>query len=74
MSSREEILDRILDKKAIAVIRMADSAKLIQVVDAILQGGVECVEITMTVPDAVQVIEKVCGEIGDRALIGSGTV
>ncbi|UCH11118.1 MAG: bifunctional 4-hydroxy-2-oxoglutarate aldolase/2-dehydro-3-deoxy-phosphogluconate aldolase, partial [Fidelibacterota bacterium] len=44
------------------------------VVDAILQGGVECVEITMTVPDAVQVIEKVCREIGDRALIGSGTV
>jgi len=74
MSQREEILNRILETKAIAVIRMADSAKLIQVVEAILEGGVECVEITMTVPGAIQVIEDVCREIGDRALIGSGTV
>lgn len=74
MSNREEILGRILDKQAIAVIRMADSTKLIRVVEAILKGGVECVEITMTVPDAIQVIKEVAGAIGDQALIGSGTV
>jgi 2-dehydro-3-deoxyphosphogluconate aldolase/(4S)-4-hydroxy-2-oxoglutarate aldolase len=74
MSNREEILGRILEKKAIAVIRMADSDKLVQVVEAVLKGGVECIEITMTVPDALQVIRDVCHAIGDRALIGSGTV
>ena len=74
MSAREEILDRLLTKKAIAVIRMADSAKLVRVVEAILKGGVECVEITMTVPGAIDVIANVCREISDRALIGSGTV
>lgn len=74
MPTREETLNRILDKKAIAVIRMADSSKLIRVVEAILEGGVECVEITMTVPGAIQVIKEVAREIGDQALIGSGTV
>ncbi|MFB0516210.1 MAG: bifunctional 4-hydroxy-2-oxoglutarate aldolase/2-dehydro-3-deoxy-phosphogluconate aldolase [Candidatus Neomarinimicrobiota bacterium] len=74
MSSREEILQRILDKKAIAVIRMTDSGKLIRVVEAIFTGGVECVEITMTVPNAVEVIKEVCKAIGDRALVGAGTV
>ncbi|MFC1620641.1 bifunctional 4-hydroxy-2-oxoglutarate aldolase/2-dehydro-3-deoxy-phosphogluconate aldolase [Candidatus Neomarinimicrobiota bacterium] len=74
MSKREDILNRILELKAIAVIRMADSSKLISVVEAILEGGVECVEITMTVPYAVQVIRDVSRAIGDRALIGAGTV
>jgi 2-dehydro-3-deoxyphosphogluconate aldolase/(4S)-4-hydroxy-2-oxoglutarate aldolase len=74
MSQREEILNRILELKAIAVIRMADSTKLISVVEAILEGGVECVEITMTVPDAIRIIKDVSREIGDRALIGAGTV
>jgi 2-dehydro-3-deoxyphosphogluconate aldolase/(4S)-4-hydroxy-2-oxoglutarate aldolase len=73
MSQREEILNRILELKAIAVIRMADSTKLISVVEAILEGGVECVEITMTVPDAIRIIKDVSREIGDRALIGAGT-
>ncbi len=74
MSRREKILNRILETKAIAVIRTADSPKLVSVVEAMLEGGVECVEITMTVPGAIQVIRDVCREIGDRALIGSGTV
>ena len=74
MAHQEAILNRILDKKAIAVIRMADSSKLVQVVEAILEGGVECVEITMTVPDAIQVIRDVSRAISDQALIGAGTV
>jgi 2-dehydro-3-deoxyphosphogluconate aldolase/(4S)-4-hydroxy-2-oxoglutarate aldolase len=74
MSKRADILNRILDLKAIAVIRMADSTKLVSVVEAILEGGVECVEITMTVPDAIRIIKDVSREIGDRALIGAGTV
>jgi 2-dehydro-3-deoxyphosphogluconate aldolase/(4S)-4-hydroxy-2-oxoglutarate aldolase len=74
MSKRADILNRILDLKAIAVIRMADSTKLVSVVEAILKGGVECVEITMTVPDAIRIIKDVSKEIGDRALIGAGTV
>ena len=74
MVSRTDILQRILEKKAIAVIRMTDVAKLMRVIEAIRAGGVECVEITMTVPGAVDVIRDVSQSIGDEALIGAGTI
>ena len=74
MVSRTDILQRILEKKAIAVIRMTDVARLMRVIEAIRAGGVECVEITMTVPGAVDVIRDVSQSIGDEALIGAGTI
>lgn len=74
MVSRTDILQRILEKKAIAVIRMTDVARLMRVIEAIRAGGVECVEITTTVPGAVEVIRDVSQSIGDEALIGAGTI
>lgn len=74
MASRNDILQRILEKKAIAVIRMTDVARLTRVIEAIRAGGVECVEITTTVPGAVEVIRDVSQSIGDEALIGAGTI
>lgn len=74
MASRNDILQRILEKKAIAVIRMTDVARLTRVIAAIRAGGVECVEITMSVPGAMDVIKDVSRSIGDEALIGAGTV
>lgn len=74
MVSRTDILQRILEKKAIAVIRMTDVTRLMRVIEAIRAGGVECVEITMTVPGAVDVIRDVSQSIGDEALIGAGTI
>ncbi|UCH62740.1 MAG: bifunctional 4-hydroxy-2-oxoglutarate aldolase/2-dehydro-3-deoxy-phosphogluconate aldolase [Fidelibacterota bacterium] len=74
MATRNDILAHILEKKAIAVIRMTDIARLTRVIDAIRAGGVECVEITMSVPGAIDVIKDVSRTIGDKALIGAGTV
>ncbi len=68
MVSRTDILQRILEKKAIAVIRMTDVARLMRVIEAIRAGGVECVEITMSVPGAMDVIKDVSRSIGDKAL------
>ncbi len=74
MATISQILERILRLKAIAVIRMADTAKLTQVIEAVRSGGVECIEITMTVPNALKVIETVSRDLGDQALIGAGTI
>jgi len=74
MVSRNDILQRILEKKAIAVIRMTDVARLTRVIAAIRAGGVECVEITMSVPGAIDVIKDVSRSIGDEVLIGAGTI
>jgi len=72
--SRKEILDRIISEGAVAVIRMSDSRKLMKVADAIRQGGLSCVEITMTTPNALEVIAECRKTIGGECLIGVGSV
>jgi 2-dehydro-3-deoxyphosphogluconate aldolase/(4S)-4-hydroxy-2-oxoglutarate aldolase len=44
------------------------------IVEALIAGGVDIVEITMTVPGALGVIEKVAAAFGDKVVVGAGTV
>lgn len=67
-------LNIILDNKAVAVIRMSDSGKLIKVAEAIYKGGIKSVEITMTVPGALKIIEEASRRVGDFINIGVGSV
>lgn len=67
-------LKTILENKAVAVIRMSGTAKLIKVAEAIYKGGVRSVEITMTVPGALKMIEQANRIVGDYINIGVGSV
>jgi 2-dehydro-3-deoxyphosphogluconate aldolase/(4S)-4-hydroxy-2-oxoglutarate aldolase len=72
--TKSEILQRIRDIGIIPVVRASSADEAIKVVEAILSGGVSLLEITMTVPGAVQVIEKLANRFGDEAIVGAGTV
>ncbi len=72
--NRKTVLSKILLSKIIAVIRMKDTERLMRVIDAISVGGVKCIEITMTVPNAIWIIEELVKKIEDDVLIGAGTV
>ncbi len=72
--SRHEIVNRITSEGAVAVVRMADSEKLLRVAEALFRGGLSSLEITMTTPDALKVIEGATDELGDDVLIGVGSV
>src|SRR5579864_9533490 len=72
--SRETTLKRILDGGIVAVVRAESGRRLAEVVRALAEGGVTAAEITFTVPDAVAVIRTVREELGDRLLLGAGTV
>jgi 2-dehydro-3-deoxyphosphogluconate aldolase/(4S)-4-hydroxy-2-oxoglutarate aldolase len=72
--SREITLKRILDGGVVAVVRAESSASLVKVVQALAEGGVTAAEITFTVPDAVEVIRQVRREVGDKVILGAGTV
>lgn len=72
--SRETTLKRILDGGIVAVVRSESSESLLKVVQALADGGVTAAEITFTVPDAVEVIRQVRREVGDRIVLGAGTV
>ena len=58
----------------VAVIRMKDPAKVQAVVDAIAAGGVHAIEVTMTVPGAVKLIEQLAPRMPSGFLLGAGTV
>ncbi|CAN5672960.1 bifunctional 4-hydroxy-2-oxoglutarate aldolase/2-dehydro-3-deoxy-phosphogluconate aldolase [soil metagenome] len=58
----------------IPVVRAASAAEALAAVAAIQAGGLPILEITMTVPGALGVIEAVALRYGDRVLVGAGTV
>ncbi len=72
--SKAHDLQRVLDCGIVAVVRSPDSSQLVQVAQALADGGVTIVEITMTVPDAQDVLRQVRRALGDRVLLGAGTV
>src|SRR2546423_2217996 len=72
--SRESHLRRVLDGGLVAIVRSPDGGKLVEVCRALADGGVGAVEITMTVPDALDVLRQVRKALGDRVLLGAGTV
>src|SRR3954466_11270282 len=72
--SRENQLRRVLDCGIVAVIRSPDSQQLVEVARALADGGVTVVEITMSVPNALDVLRQVRQALGDRLLLGAGTV
>jgi len=72
--NKQEIVEKLISNGAVAVVRMEDPKKLFKVVDALQSGGVSSIEITMTVPNAISMIEKICKEFGDSLLVGVGSV
>jgi 2-dehydro-3-deoxyphosphogluconate aldolase/(4S)-4-hydroxy-2-oxoglutarate aldolase len=72
--SRNKILEEILKRKAVAVLRVKDENKLQSVIEAIYAGGVSVAEITMTVPNAIQLIEKMSEKLDKNIIIGVGSV
>jgi 2-dehydro-3-deoxyphosphogluconate aldolase / (4S)-4-hydroxy-2-oxoglutarate aldolase len=67
-------LERIGQTGIVAVIR-ADSGQLLaDVAEALLAGGVQAMEITFTVPQAHRALEQVSARLGDKILLGAGTV
>ncbi len=71
---KEKQLARVLDTGIVAVIRASSGDLLADVAEALLAGGVDVMEITFTVPAAVRVLERVAERMGQRVLLGAGTV
>src|SRR5438094_5057564 len=81
VAHREEIavmaesqLRRVLDSGIVAVVRAPDSDQLVEVARALADGGVDVVEITMSVPNALDVLRQVRQGFGARLLLAAATV
>jgi 2-dehydro-3-deoxyphosphogluconate aldolase / (4S)-4-hydroxy-2-oxoglutarate aldolase len=68
------VLSTLRDVGIIPVIRADSADAALAVVEALTGAGLAVVEITMTVPGAIDVISSVAKRFGDRVLVGAGTV
>jgi 2-dehydro-3-deoxyphosphogluconate aldolase/(4S)-4-hydroxy-2-oxoglutarate aldolase len=68
------LLQHVLDCGLVAVLRAPDGAALADACAALVEGGVTVVEVTFTVPDALDVLRAAKKALGGRALLGAGTV
>ncbi len=71
---KHESLQLIRDTGVVAIMRVSRPADLIAAADAIRQGGVRAIEVTMTTPGALGVIEQASAKYGDDVLFGAGTI
>lgn len=69
-----EVLGRIRDVGILPVVRATSAAEALTAVEAIRAGGIPILEITLTVPGAVEIIANLTRRLGDAALIGAGSV
>lgn len=72
--SRSSIVDRLLASGVVAVVRLDDPAPMSDVIRALVRGGVTAIEITMTVPGALSLIEQAAETFGDEITLGVGSV
>ncbi|MCX7729857.1 MAG: bifunctional 4-hydroxy-2-oxoglutarate aldolase/2-dehydro-3-deoxy-phosphogluconate aldolase [Candidatus Caldatribacterium sp.] len=70
---RTQIVEHLEREKIIAIIRAQSSQALMEVVAALKAGGISCIEVTMTTPGALEILEEVRSKMDD-VLFGAGTI
>lgn len=72
--NKSDVIGRIIETGLIPVVRAESSDIAMRAIDAIKEGGISVLEITMTVPGAIRVIEEIARRFGEDAIVGAGTV
>lgn len=72
--SRIEDLNQVLQTGIVAILRVPTSDQLASVARALFEGGIDVIEVTFTVPNALEILASVKKELGNRVLLGMGTV
>ena len=71
---RYQVVQQIIESGIIAIIRIDEVEKIEKVVDALVLGGVHCLEVPMTVPGALNVIREITSRQNRDFLFGAGSV
>lgn len=72
--SKQDDLQRVLDLGIVAIIRAPSGELLVDVAKTLYEAGIDVIEVTFTVPNILQIISDVHKELGDKILLGAGTV
>ncbi len=72
--TKQEVAKRIVEIGIVPVVRASSAAQAREAAEAVCAGGIPILEITMTVPGAIELIEQLAKEVGSQVLVGAGTV
>jgi 2-dehydro-3-deoxyphosphogluconate aldolase / (4S)-4-hydroxy-2-oxoglutarate aldolase len=72
--TKDEVRKRILEIGIVPVVRASSGRQAMQAAEAVCAGGIPIVEVTMTVPGAIEVIAQLAKSVTGEVLIGAGTV
>jgi 2-dehydro-3-deoxyphosphogluconate aldolase/(4S)-4-hydroxy-2-oxoglutarate aldolase len=70
----DNVLDQIINSGVVAIMRAKSSDQLLAAAEAILGGGVNTIEVTMTTPGAIDVIKQATTKFGSEVIFGVGSV
>ncbi|HMA63332.1 MAG TPA: bifunctional 4-hydroxy-2-oxoglutarate aldolase/2-dehydro-3-deoxy-phosphogluconate aldolase [bacterium] len=71
---KAQTLQKIEKSGVVAVIRLKDDKNLENIIGALSEGGMKALEITMTTPNAIQIIDNITNQIDEKFFIGAGSV
>ena len=74
MNEREKISASIIDAGLVAIVRVHHPKLALPIAKALVAGGIRAVELTMTIPNALDAIRTIDRELGNKILLGVGTV
>lgn len=72
--TKEKALEKIRSAGLVPIVRTPSAEDASKAAEAIIQGGIGIAEVTMTVPNAIRVMEQVAAKYGDKVLLGAGTI
>ncbi|RJR36380.1 MAG: bifunctional 4-hydroxy-2-oxoglutarate aldolase/2-dehydro-3-deoxy-phosphogluconate aldolase [Desulfobacteraceae bacterium] len=71
---KNTVFQKLITTGIVPVIRADNERETLLAVEALLDAGIPVAEITMTVPDAITIIERCVRRFGDIVLVGAGTI
>ena len=71
---KRDVFNRMVSEGLIPIVRVSSAQEAMDVADAIKEGGVTFIEITMSVQGAIDVIKELTQKYGDEIIMGAGTV
>ena len=74
MSEREKIVSGIEAEGLVAIVRVRRPELALPLAKALVAGGIRAVELTMSIPNALEAVRTIDRELGDEILLGVGTV
>jgi 2-dehydro-3-deoxyphosphogluconate aldolase/(4S)-4-hydroxy-2-oxoglutarate aldolase len=68
------LAERLTEEGVVAILRANSAERLVEAADAVLAGGVSCIEVALTTPGALDVIAAAVDRLGDSVSFGAGSV